>query len=218
MAETTPFDRPDAATEARLDEVREALRLAREARGAGDLLPRRYAAALLSHADDLIKGDPGILDRIAGELDAISASFSSDPKFRALLQSPLVGAKTQWDMLAPALEQAQISVPVRNFLGVIVKNRRAAQLPAILAAFRNELARRRGQEMAEVATAHPLSDSQRTALLASLTRAGHAKVRLHEKVDPSLLGGLVLRLGSRLYDSSIRSKLQRLHAVMKGAA
>jgi len=218
VAQDIPFDRLDAGSDERLAEVREALRLAREARGANDLLPRRYATALLSHADDLIPTDAGILDRIAGELDAISQSIAGDAKFRSILQSPLVGSKAQWEALGPALEQAGISVPVRNFIGVIVKNGRANRLEAILAAFRAELARRRGQQTADVTSAVALSDEQRAALVASLTRAGHANVRLHEKVDPSLLGGLVVRLGSRLYDSSIRSKLQRLHAVMKGAA
>jgi F-type H+-transporting ATPase subunit delta len=69
-----------------------------------------------------------------------------------------------------------------------------------------------------VATAHPLTDVQRTQLAARLTEAGYSNVKLVERIDATLLGGLVLRLGSRLYDSSIKSKLQRLQYAMKGAA
>ncbi len=107
---------------------------------------------------------------------------------------------------------------VANFLRVVANNRRLAQLPAVIAAFEAQLAAKRGQVAAEVVSAQPLSDTQRAALTASLIQAGHANVRLVEKVDQSLLGGLVVKIGSRLYDNSVRTKLQRLTYAMKGAA
>jgi F-type H+-transporting ATPase subunit delta len=85
-------------------------------------------------------------------------------------------------------------------------------------AFGALLAERRGQQTAEVTTAHALTDTQRAQIVARLTEAGHSGVRLSEAVDPSILGGLIVRIGSRLYDNSIKSKLQRLQYAMKGAA
>ena len=85
-------------------------------------------------------------------------------------------------------------------------------------AFGATLNERHGQQIAHVTTAHGLSDTQRAQIAARLTEAGFSGVRLNETVDPALLGGLVVRIGSRLYDNSIKSKLQRLQYVMKGAA
>ena len=85
-------------------------------------------------------------------------------------------------------------------------------------AFGALLAERRGQQTAEVTTAHPLSETQRAQIVARLTEAGLSGVRLSEHVDASILGGLIVRIGSRLYDNSIKSKLQRLQYAMKGAA
>ena len=69
-----------------------------------------------------------------------------------------------------------------------------------------------------VTSAHPLTDTQRAQITARLTEAGYSGIRLSEQVDPSILGGLIVRIGSRLYDNSIKSKLQRLQYAMKGAA
>jgi F-type H+-transporting ATPase subunit delta len=85
-------------------------------------------------------------------------------------------------------------------------------------AFGALIADRRGQQMAEVTTAHALTDTQRAQIAARLTEAGYSNVRLSETIDKSILGGLIVRIGSRLYDNSIKSKLQRLQYVMKGAA
>ncbi|MFB9970699.1 ATP synthase F1 subunit delta [Pseudoroseomonas cervicalis] len=111
-----------------------------------------------------------------------------------------------------------MSGDVRNLVGVLIANRRLSALPQVVNAFGALLAEQRGQQTAEVATAHPLTDTQRAQLAARLTEAGYSNVKLVERIDPTLLGGLVVRLGSRLYDSSIKSKLQRLQYAMKGAA
>jgi F-type H+-transporting ATPase subunit delta len=88
----------------------------------------------------------------------------------------------------------------------------------VAAAFGALLATRRGQQTAYVTSAHPLSDTQRAQITARLTEAGYSGVKLSEHVDSSILGGLIVRIGSRLYDNSIKSKLQRLQYAMKGAA
>jgi F-type H+-transporting ATPase subunit delta len=111
-----------------------------------------------------------------------------------------------------------VGTEVRNLVGVMITNRRLSALPAVAQAFGALLAERRGQQTAEVVTAHALTDTQRAQIVARLTEAGHSGVRLSESVDPSILGGLIVRIGSRLYDNSIKSKLQRLQYAMKGAA
>jgi F-type H+-transporting ATPase subunit delta len=103
-------------------------------------------------------------------------------------------------------------------VGVLIANRRLAALPAVAQAFGGLIAARRGQQTAEVTTAHGLTDTQRAQIVARLTEAGYSNVRLSETVDKSILGGLIVRIGSRLYDNSIKSKLQRLQYAMKGAA
>ena len=116
------------------------------------------------------------------------------------------------------IERAGIGTEVRNLVGVLIGNRRLARLPEVAQSFGALLAARRGQQVAKVSTAFPLSDTQRAQLTARLTEAGFSGVTLQENVDPTLLGGLVVRIGSRLYDNSLKSKLQRLQYVMKGAA
>jgi F-type H+-transporting ATPase subunit delta len=204
---------------ARIAEIAEAMRLAREARAAVDEIPARYASGLLSLADDhRQKGDEAVYDRLAEALAGIERLYAESPEFRAVVDDPRVSRDQQMKAVMLVADQAGLDPLVRNFLGVIVNNRRLPLLPRILAAFRARLAARRGEETAEVISAVPLSDAQARAVEASLIRAGHARVRLLPRVDPAILGGLVVKIGSRLYDSSIRSRLQRLSQAMKGAA
>jgi F-type H+-transporting ATPase subunit delta len=116
------------------------------------------------------------------------------------------------------LDRVGTGPEVRNLVGVLIGNRRLALLPQVAAAFGAQLAARRGQQVAEVISAHALTDTQRAQIAARLTEAGYSGVKLKEQVDPSILGGLIVRIGSRLYDNSIKSKLQRLQYAMKGAA
>ncbi len=206
-----------------VEDVAQALRLAREARAAMEAIPLRYASGLMALARDAYeKGDAGIYDRILDGLETLARALETRPWFRRLLQDPRLPAERQLALVLAALDDPQhgIAVPreVRNFVGVVVKNRRAALLERIIAAYRALDAERRGEETAEVVSAVPLDDTQRAQIIAALNRAGHARVRLVERLDPSILGGLVVKIGSRLYDSSIRSRLQRLAHAMKGAA
>ena len=120
--------------------------------------------------------------------------------------------------LTQLLEQQGFSKPVRDFVGVIAANRRLRALRQIVAAFADLVAQRRGIITAHVASAHPLNDLQRQQLRARLIEAGYGNVNIHEAVEPDLLGGLVVRIGARLYDTSLKSRLQRLQYAMKGAA
>jgi F-type H+-transporting ATPase subunit delta len=178
----------------------------------------RYALALLGIVDDLRQKEPGAADRVSGDLERLFRLWREDAGFRAFVADPRLDAAEQRRGAFAIIEKAGIGTEVRNLVGVLIMNRRLGQLPQVAAAFGAQLAERRGQQTAQVSTAHPLSDTQRAQIVARLTEAGFSGVQLQENVDPSLLGGLVVRIGSRLYDNSIKSKLQRLQYAMKGAA
>ncbi|WP_342452947.1 ATP synthase F1 subunit delta [Pararoseomonas indoligenes] len=173
----------------------------------------RYAQALL----ELAKDNKSV-DFTAAEVEKLSAVMQGDASFRAFLADPRLDSKAQRAGAFAVLDRAGVGGEVKNLVGVLIANRRLAVLPGVLHAFGNLLAEQRGQQMAEVTTAHPLSNTQRAQIAARLTEAGYSNVRLSETVDASILGGLILRIGSRLYDTSIKSRLQRLSYAMKGAA
>ncbi|MFC3123893.1 F0F1 ATP synthase subunit delta [Pseudoroseomonas globiformis] len=176
-------------------------------------LAQRYALALLELAKDR-----RAVDTVADELEKLQEIVEKDAQFRAFIEDPRLDAATQQRAAFAILDRANVSGDVRNLVGVLVANRRLKALPSVIAAFGALLAEQRGQQTAEVITAHALTKVQRTQLTARLTEAGYSNVKLVERVDPALLGGLVVRIGSRLFDSSIKSKLQRLQYAMKGAA
>lgn len=176
-------------------------------------LAQRYALALLELAKEKKE-----IDRIAADLDRLFVLWRDDATFRSFVEDPRLDAAAQRRGAFAILERAGIAGEVRNLVGVLIANRRLGRLAEVATAFGALLAAQRGQQTAEVATAHPLTDVQRTQLTARLTEAGYSNVKLVERTDPSLLGGLVVRIGSRLYDSSIKSKLQRMQYAMKGAA
>jgi F-type H+-transporting ATPase subunit delta len=105
-----------------------------------------------------------------------------------------------------------------NFANVVVANRRLSDLPGLISGFAAYVAAKRGEIVAEVTSAHPLTDLQRNQLRARLTESGFGKVNITEQVDASLLGGLVLKIGAKLYDTSLKSRLNRLNYSLKGAA
>ncbi len=181
-------------------------------------LAERYALALLGIVDDLRQQEAGAADRIAGDLDRLFRLWREDAGFRAFVEDPRLDAAAQRRAAFAVIERAGIGTEVRNLVGVLIVNRRLGRLPEVAQAFGALLAARRGQQVAQVTTAHSLTDTQRAQIVARLTEAGFSGVQLRESVDPTLLGGLVVRIGSRLYDNSIKSKLQRLQYAMKGAA
>ena len=147
-----------------------------------------------------------------------AASSTRAPIFRRLLGDPTIDAQSASKAALAILGREGFGKLVQDFVGVIAANRRLGVLRAIVAAFAALVADKRGVVVADVTTAHPLTDVQREQLRARLIEAGYGQVRIQEGVDPSLLGGLVLRVGARLYDTSLKSRLQRLQYAMKGAA
>jgi len=179
----------------------------------GGGLADRYAAALYSHADD-----QHALETVVAEMATLGRLIDASADFRRLIESPLIDIHQARRAALAVLEQEGFGKPVRDFVGVVANNRRLRNLRDIVNAFAALVAERRGIITAHVASAHPLNDVQRQQLRARLIEAGYGNVNINESVEPDLLGGLVVRVGARLYDTSLKSRLQRLQYAMKGAA
>jgi len=174
----------------------------------------RYASALFELADNARS-----LDQVAEDLRTFRAMAGESADLARLLASPVVGRDLQGKALLAVLDAAGIKGLTRNFIGTVAANGRARELVAMATAFLAELASRRGETTATVTSAVPLTPAQLQELSDALRSVlGGAKVSVDAHVEPEILGGLVVQVGSRLFDSSIRSKLQRLQLAMKGVA
>ena len=171
----------------------------------------RYAIALFDLARDAKS-----IDQVERSLATIRDALAQSDDFRRLTTSPLVTREQATAAVLATADEMGLDATTRNFLGVLAHNRRLGDLPAIVRAFRTLAASHRGETTAEVTSAHPLSDDQVGELKQQLrTRVGR-EVSVDLSVDPSLLGGLVVRLGSQMIDSSIRTRLNTLAHAMKG--
>jgi len=115
------------------------------------------------------------------------------------------------------MERAEVSELTRHFVGLVARNRRLFALEAMIDAFLDELHRRRGEATAKVTAARPLSDAQLASVTEALRRSSGGKVAVDVTVDPDLLGGMIVRFGSRMIDSSVRTKLNKLQIAMKAS-
>ena len=176
-------------------------------------LPGRYANALFELADE-----QGVLDAVMDDLAALRAMIREAPDFARVLTSPVIGRDEQSAAVDAVMERAGIGELARRFVNVVARNRRLFALPGMIEVFRALLAARRGEIAAEVTSAGPLSETQRAALEQALARSVGANVSIDLRVDPAILGGLVVKVGSRMVDSSLRTKLDKLQISMKGAA
>jgi len=174
----------------------------------------RYASALFELADNA-----KALDQVAQDFDIFKKLLAESAELSRLIASPVIGRDLQGRALLAVLDAAGIKGLTRNFIGTVAANGRARELPAMATAYLAELARRRGETSAVVTSAVALTAKQTQQLSDALRSVlGGAKVSIDAHVDPDILGGLVVKVGSRLFDSSIRSKLQRLQLAMKGVA
>ena len=174
----------------------------------------RYASALFELADNAKS-----LDQVAQDLTSFRKMANESHELSRLLASPVIGRDLQSKALLAVLDAAGIKGLTRSFVGTVAANGRARDLIAMATAFLAELASRRGETTASVTSAVPLSAQQLQQLSDTLRSVlGGAKVSIDARVEPEILGGLVVKVGSRLFDSSIRSKLQRLQLAMKGVA
>lgn len=175
-------------------------------------LAGRYASALFDLADERKE-----LDQVAEELKALKAAIAESEDLRRFIRSPLYDRDEQSKAMAAILDKAGAGELTRRFVLVVAHNRRLFALPGMIDAFLAELAHRRGEVTAQVTAANDLSDSQKDALLAALRKVVGGKVQMDLRIDRSLIGGLVVKVGSRMIDTSLRSKLERLELAMKGA-
>jgi len=174
-------------------------------------LAGRYATALFGLARDEQQ-----IDAVTRSLDTLEAAIAESTDFKALVSSPLIGraeAGRAIRALVPTLGLDPISA---KFLGVLADNGRLGELGAVIKAVRKLAADNRGETTAEVTSAHPLNDDQVARLKSNLKARLGRDVAVEAKVDPELLGGLVVRLGSQMIDASIRTKLNNLAMAMKG--
>jgi F-type H+-transporting ATPase subunit delta len=184
--------------------------LASEATGVSGLADR-YAAALFELADDR-----RALDAVAGDLRALRAMLNDSADLTRLVRSPVLSRADQGKAIAALSERAELSQLTRDFLAVTARNRRLFAVPAMIDAFLAMLAERRGEITAEVTAAQPLTEAQNAALADQLRRAVGRRVTVDLKIDPALIGGMIVKVGSRMVDGSLRSKLQRLRLALRG--
>jgi F-type H+-transporting ATPase subunit delta len=174
-------------------------------------LSGRYAQALYALASEA-----KAIDRVATDLDRIGAMLEQSADLARLVKAPIFGRADQARGMLAVLEKAEIGDLVRRFVGVVARNRRLQALPDMIAAFRKVLAHHRGEVLAEVTSAQPLSEIHLQEIQSALVKIAGPGTKVLSRVDPELIGGLVVRLGSRMLDGSIRSKLNSLKLVMKG--
>ena len=168
-------------------------------------LAQRYAAALADVA--LERKIPEAAQR---DLASFTQAFDSSSDLRNVLESPAVSEVTKGKVVVTLAEKMGLSDAVRNFVHLIVRNRRTEMLDEILAAFQAELNARLGIALAEVTTARELSAAEKKELTAAIERRTGKKIEPKFQQDESVLGGAVVRVGSTVYDGSVREQLARL--------
>jgi F-type H+-transporting ATPase subunit delta len=173
-------------------------------------LAERYATALF----ELAEADKA-LDGVAVELQQIGGLIQSSSDLERVIRSPVISRQEQRRAMDAILEKAGSSDLTRRFVGLLAHNRRLFALPSIIAAFAKRLAARRAETTAEVTSATLLSKEQMAAIAGALKKTVGTQVVLSTRTDPSLLGGLVVKVGSRMVDSSLRTKLLRLSFAIK---
>ena len=174
-------------------------------------LAGRYATALFGLARDEQQ-----VDAVGRSLDSIEAATAQSADFRALVTSPLVGRADAGKTIRALVPSLGLDPITGRFLGVLADNGRFGQLKSVIRIFRELASDARGETKAEVTSAHPLGDDQIAALKTKLKARVGSDVIIDANVDPSLLGGIVVRLGSQMIDASIATKLNTLATAMKG--
>jgi F-type H+-transporting ATPase subunit delta len=157
------------------------------------------------------------LNLVAGELSGLESLLNESADLVRLVRSPLLSRVDQGKAMTAVLQRAGASELVRNFVGLMAQNRRLFLLDTTLKEFRTKLAEHRGEVSAEVTSAAALKPEHLNAVKEALRAVAGRDVAIDSKVDPALIGGLVVKIGSRMIDNSIRTKLQNLELAMKGA-
>ena len=172
----------------------------------------RYAQALFDLSEET-----GALDAVRGDLAALKAAWLDSADLRRLAKSPVISADDQAKGLTAIADKAKFNAVSKKFLGLLAQNGRAADLPAVIAGFAALYAAKTGVVAAEVVSALPLSAAQTKSIQAALRTALGRDPELTARVDPSILGGLKVKVGSKLFDASLQTKLDQMKFALKRA-
>ena len=183
-----------------------------QTRGQVHGLGGRYASALYDLAREQ-KAEAAV----EASLAKLKAALADSDDFRTLITSPLLDRDAQARGAAAVAGKLDLDPLTTRFIGVLSKNRRLSALPSIIRAYQKLAAAARGEITAEVTAAHELTSAQEDELKKQLRARYHQDVALDTRVDPNILGGLIVQVGSRLIDSSLKTKLDNIGRAMKGA-
>jgi F-type H+-transporting ATPase subunit delta len=172
----------------------------------------RYASALF----DLAR-DAGAIDEVAGALERFDRLIQESPDLERLVKSPIFSAEDQARAVGALLDRAGIGGLAGNFIRLVASKRRLFALPGMIAAFRELVADAKGIVRAEVRLAEPPSDAVLAEIRGALKEVAGAEIDMRVRIDPSLIGGLVVQIGSRMIDASLRTKLNSIRLAMQGA-
>ena len=186
--------------------------VAEKVEGEASEAAERYAQA----AFDLAK-ESKALDALDADFAKFDAAWKESSDLRAVARSPLIDPDDKTNALTAVADKLGLSTLGKNLIGVAAKNRRAGELPAIASSYRALLARERGARQVEIVSARPLAPEEKTAIVDALGKSLGAKVEAETRVDDSLIGGFVVRVGSRQFDASVKAKLDALRLALKSA-
>lgn len=170
----------------------------------------RYATALFALAKDA-----GAIDQVLGDLDQFVAMLNASTDLSRLVASPVFTREQSSRAVLSVLAKAGIDGLAAKFIGLVAQNRRLFAILAMIKDYRALVADHKGEVTAQVTTAEPLGATQKKALAAALKAALGQVPKIEQHVDPGLLGGLVVKVGSRMVDNSLKSKLNNLRKAMK---
>ena len=173
-------------------------------------IAKRYATAVFE-----IARDAGQIDQIERDVDALDLVLAESTDFRELIQSPVYSREAQSAGIGAVAAKMDLSATVSNTLKLMASKRRLFVLPALLASLREQIAAEKGEMTADVKSASALSDAQQAELAETLKARMGQEVKMTVNVDEALIGGLIVKVGSKMIDTSIRSKLDALQNTMK---
>ena len=174
-------------------------------------LSGRYAVALF----DLAK-ENSELDAVGIDLDRLGKLITDSADLSRLVRSPVLSREEQGKGMNAVAERAELSALTQRFVALLARNRRLFALKDITQTYHALLSNYRDEKTAEIISAKPLDEVQMAAISSSLSRAVGSDVKVVDSVDETLIGGLIIKVGSRMVDSSLRTKLQNLQLAMKG--
>lgn len=175
------------------------------------LLANRYSGALLALAEQ-----DGVLDAIVKDMENLKKLWDESVEWRAIAQNSRLGVERTAAAVDAVSRIAGLHRLTANLLSTVARNRRLSLLPLLVETFMVEVGKRRGEFLANVMTARPLTDAQRERLSLALAKATGGKIRLRVFEDPSLIAGLTVKIGSEFVDASVKTKLDQMERQLRG--